>query len=223
MYSTDSLQINWNLVGFIREENKKVYFLNTISFPNDTTDHLFFDFNAQTGDSIYSWGGCSCIVDSTDNVLILNKFRKRYYLYCMFPEVWIEGIGSMNGFTQYGICKAYGRNIQLLCFKENDTIKYNNPNFNFCYFSTTGMLDVQLSKNLPILFPNPVIDISTLKLNNQYINAEIYNNLGLKMKDQKVNGMQQLQIKFNDFIQGNYIIRLTKENGDFNIVKFIVQ
>lgn len=137
MRSDDSLQNSWYKYGYIRETaDKKVYYLQN---KTDTIDYKIYDFNVKKGDSIYinvmkALGDKFLFkIDSIDSIKIINNYRKRYYLE---GEIWIEGIGSSDGILSSGATASglVGMKYSLLCFTENDTLKYKNPDYNFCFY-----------------------------------------------------------------------------------------
>jgi len=165
--SNDSLQVIWTDFGYIREDtNKRVY-----ARLNDTSEVLIYDFSLNTGDSTiiyeYGWGYPNTYdcpmevkVDSVDSVTLLNgEVRKRWFTNIQFTlpgqVVWIEGIGGANGLLIHDYCFVGDiLTRELLCFAENDTLKYQHPSYNNCYYSTVGIKENQ-KKHLLKAYPNP--------------------------------------------------------------------
>lgn len=166
---------NISIHGFLREDtlNKKVY-----GFTTDTTsEQLLYDFSLNVGDttSVFSfmWGtyGYAFVkVSAIDSILIQGQYRKRLAIVdlagnsFLLPEYWIEGIGSTFGLFKSGITghppHSWGSLgiPQLVCFQQNDSLLYHNPNFSSCYTSGgVGSPSVIKSQSLQI-FPNPTRD-----------------------------------------------------------------
>ena len=169
--SDDSAQINWYSNGYIREDtNKKVFYKLDIA----DADRLLYDFNVGINDTFTLRTLPDTLilkVDSIDSINISGKLRKRLYLeryqytYMGYIDIWIEGIGSMNGvLTTLSLFSPGSHADYLLCFTENDTLKYINPIYNTCY--RAGGLGIQGYNANPIaeeIFPNPSSDNITIE------------------------------------------------------------
>ncbi|MEI7727854.1 MAG: hypothetical protein WCK09_22295 [Bacteroidota bacterium] len=161
--STDALQATWNSDGFIREDNSRhVYYMNWAGGP---ANNLLYDFSAQAGDTVnlfYDPMGIFFIVDSVDNTTLLTgETRLRLFLsayigggFLLGHDTWVEGMGSLYGVLQSGSCALVGDSPALLCFHENDTLKYFLNNFSTC-FVTTGTGEHQANGVSIRIFPNP--------------------------------------------------------------------
>ena len=140
----DSLQQNWNQVGYLREDtiSKKIYF----SWWGPEEIGLIYDFNLEVGDSVridnyyVGFEDVLLICDSIDSLNINGSLKKRLFLNS--PEfwdtdVWIEGIGSKYGLlcSGYGGSGFAGGGMDLLCCSQNDTLIYFDPIYNSCYIS----------------------------------------------------------------------------------------
>jgi len=143
--SRDSLQNQWDICGFIREDtiNSLVYF----DFNDGLEEEgLIYDFNLEVGDSIYIdnyylfFVDALLICDSIDTVLINGVEKRRYFfldngLGTSYSDIWIEDIGSIYGLLFVGCYSAGwagGENF-VLCYSENDTVMYMDSVFNTCY------------------------------------------------------------------------------------------
>ncbi len=137
--SEDESQLTWKLYGYIREDSSKKVFIYDDYYQ---ADQLLFDFDLQLGDSILPPGSpyylYVCDIryvtygQLTDTLKQID-FSDRSD--CSRPSMrWIEGIGSpggiLDGLTEYGICCVENH---LVCFYENDTLKYSNPGFSTCF------------------------------------------------------------------------------------------
>ncbi|MEI6434062.1 MAG: hypothetical protein WCP32_04390 [Bacteroidota bacterium] len=161
--SVDALQSTWTSDGFIREDNSRhVYYMTWAGGP---ANNLLYDFSARTGDTVnlfYDPMGIYFIVDSVDNTTLLTgETRSRLFLsayavggFLLGHDIWVEGMGSLFGVLQSGSCALVGDNPALLCFHENDTLKYFLNGFSTC-FVTTGTGE-RLANDIFIrVFPNP--------------------------------------------------------------------
>ena len=217
--SNDSLQVSWFNSGYIRETlDKKVYYILNSS---DTTEKLFYDFDVSIGDTLQSYN-CPVIINNIDSVLIGNHYRKRVN-YDGYTAAWIEGIGSLKGFGTEGICVPWVGGIRtLLCFTENDTLKYTDPYYSFCYHGTLSINGQGKLNDILTIFPNPASDHITLKF-SQDTNAtiKIYNLLG-ELKYNSIMSSPETTIDIADLAKGVYIVEVVIEK---NIMreKFIKQ
>ncbi|OQA01209.1 MAG: hypothetical protein BWY70_00459 [Bacteroidetes bacterium ADurb.Bin408] len=220
-------------VGAIREQSKKIFFLHSYC-QNETR---LYDFTKNVGDTInnlydedsYCVGvPASGIVNSIDSILIDGNYRKVFHLNAVNNPVWIEGIGSIYGLlnsvepTPTCICNWY-----LVCFQQNDSVKYLNPNFSSCFPVITDMPNQAPNKTSVNIFPNPVVGESIIKWdipgNYKYSTLIITDALGKNIKTINVSGKNEITINRNDYKQGLYFGRLITTNGESYFIKFIIQ
>ena len=152
--SPDSTLSSWYYYGAFREDGTgKVY---TII---DSEEILFYNFDLEPGDDfILHWAGLNITmnVEQVDSVTLLSgETRKRITFNDNFGEEWIEGMGSIFGlpfvsYPQYW----FDLNHELSCFVENGELKYQNWNYDICWFSTVGIKEKQTEQNWTIA-PNP--------------------------------------------------------------------
>jgi len=144
-------------VGFIREENKKIYYIGS-GFTNSgisyspqmlekiracspsfiksyDMEYLLYDFNVKSGDDV-TWGMESDHVVKIDSVLIGNSYRKRYTLR-NYGDVIIEGIGSvlkglLSSVSPVPMCSDYISSWNHICFSQNGQTVYKNPDYVDC-------------------------------------------------------------------------------------------
>lgn len=173
--TSDTTLESWNADGYIREENKQVYYL---SWSGGPTNNLLYDFGANAGDTILLFSdpmGLYFVVDSVDNIILLSgESRRRVNLSgyltgdFMGNDTWVEGMGSLYGVLQSGTCVLVGDNPLLLCFHENDTLKYFNNSNSSC-FIVTGIESHQPEAELVKVFPNPSDGFLSIHVNDASI------------------------------------------------------
>lgn len=142
----------------IREDtNKRVYCV----YENDSVEKLLYDFSINLGDSVwihppvfgYTWqDSCLAVVDSVDSVLIGGNYRRQLHFFAHIDK-WVEGIGSLYGLIYPASFFPDGGNF-LLCFSENDTVKYIDNNLGTCYYKNTGINEISDNAYFTI-YPNP--------------------------------------------------------------------
>jgi len=174
--TADTLLANWDPDGYIREDtSKRVY----IRYWSGGPDDLRYDFGADAGDTVYLFSdpmGIYFVVDSIDNYsLLTGEIRKRINLSCyagpggfIGNDTWIEGMGSLYGVMQSGSCALLGDMPQLICFEENDTLKYFNTNFTDCYL-ITGLKSPGFGSESITVFPNPSDGTISVKVYDQSV------------------------------------------------------
>ena len=235
--NNEEIAENWDLYGFIRQDStKRIYFRKSNFLPEG--EYLLYDFNHNVGDTFqimclargYPYEEIQVSLDSISIISISNKPLKTYYISYTENEyykvIWIEGIGSLSGFLTNFYPPHYEGlgSVELLCFIENDTVKYMNPNYNTCFYTTVYS---KLIKDNPIqvaFFPNPVtakseLKITGLKLTNPSI--EIFNVTGNKLYDRY---FDKNCIEFNKykFKPGLYIYRIYDNRKLIYAGKFII-
>lgn len=143
--SEDSLQLDWNTTGYLREDtvNHVVYYARSVDEVG-----LIYDFNIDVGDTVNIFNyhilqgfDATLICFDIDTVTIFDHPRKRYSFYENYidpenpDEVWIEGIGSLYGVLNSGIGGSgfVGGGFDLLCCSQNDSMIYMYSYWDSCY------------------------------------------------------------------------------------------
>ena len=224
--SYDSLE-TFTFKGLLREESNVVYYI-----PPDLSEGVLYDFNLEIGDTanvinmFCSDNTIPVTVVNIDTVEYFGIPRKRWQLdgYDGLEEFWVEGIGSLNGLlhTKYWyciVCPVW----ELLCFHENDTLRYIMPYETDCYQSTDGVNENQEKDDFSII-PNPVV-----KGNNVYIETSsvpnsigIYNSSGLLMKKPVKVGDKRVGIETSGFTPGIYFITIVTNKGKIKTRKLMI-
>ncbi|HOW26474.1 MAG TPA: T9SS type A sorting domain-containing protein [Bacteroidales bacterium] len=218
LYKTDDISLtDWGLRGWMREEDKIVYFKDPYW---DDDEYILYDFNLEMGDTFnfikYPW---PMIVESIDTVILLNgELKKRIILDCFGDsEEWIEGIGSTRGLTKV----TEGIDVSdlwywLNCFFENDILKYEQFFLIYdCFFNTTGIDKNTLDQKI-VVSPNPFSDYTTFKYElpeSGVIHLTIVNHLGQEVgvliHETQPAGKHQVQWNVKGLSEGVYFYHLT--------------
>jgi len=226
--SQDSLQSNYIVSGYIREDSSnKVFYRKS----HDSTIRLLYDFNVKVGDTVnigWSYFPMKFVVETVDSIYIYDKYLKRIVIledHGKFGEQWIEGIGSLCGVLESGYFFIVGSRHELLCYYENDTLKYSNPGYPDCYYNTVGVNDPVPDEPDVNLYPNPITSTSIFSIENKqtknYI-LEIYNLNGVIIKTFVFND-EQLLLHNKNFVPGLYFYRLIDAGKDIKTGKFIIK
>jgi len=179
----DSTLTSWYLQGGLRNSGQKVFYHD---FWNE---YLLYDFSANVGDTIDSISFCLdnyLVVDSVDTVMMAGQARRRlifdFSTSCGgYINEWVEGIGSNHGLINN--LDVYGTFVadfweSLVCYWEDDTLRWMNPDYNTCYYFTLGI--DELTKNATRIYPNPVHGKAIIELagiSKRWI-WTLYNSLG---------------------------------------------
>ncbi len=231
--STDEFQTSWLPYGYIRETiDKEVYYRTDTSLQ----ESLIYDFGANINDTLYIAGITSFgsnwyfnsmqfIVCEIDSILIGGNYKRQFHMNPIFGDTmgcgierWVEGIGSLSGLLHFTNGTVGGDSFDLLCFSENDTLKYQNPSYNSCYILTNVEDAGKALSNISI-FPNPTTGLITIEADG-IKRIEV-----LDITGKNLTGFENLLgLKKIDLIQepqGIYFIKITtdKETVTRKIIK----
>lgn len=229
--SNDSLGVNWNMTGLIREVEKRVYYhkLNDDGF----YDKLLYDFSVQTGSSlllssIESPGFFESMkVTSVDSVMVNGVKRLRIQLSDGTDnDTWIEKIGSLQGIINHCYFEPVSIERTLLCVQKNGKTIYTNETYPNCFYgqySLTNNVQISFQDKISI-YPNP----ARSKL---YIDIKNGNQVKLQIKIFDINGhivSNKIVSEFHNTIDastfppGLYFIQIKTNNSIIN-EKFVKQ
>ncbi len=216
--SDDEFHLKWEYYCCLRETfDKKIYRIGGptgIDKGNDTIEYLIYDFNLKKGDKFVVGK-----VDSVKDVIIGDRSRKCLYFGNNYwvTDTWIEGIGSLCGLLNVGLCSWMGGECSLLCYLENDTIKYHNSEYNYCFYKKSVNIEELERTNLGIkIYPNPaniqsVISYDLSEKSN--VIFTIYDMMGREVdKLIKINedvGEHKITYNVEKLRNGTYFYRLT--------------
>jgi len=214
-YSLDEFKY---INGFLRDEenHKKVYFLPTDN--SDSLEILLYDFTIMK-DSIftskYNNEIFSAKVSEVDSIELfgVKRLRIKFADYFGFLPAdgsyvndtteWIEGIGSNHSFLNEEL--EYGG---LLCFKQNDEMKYfNDYGFKCNYTSDGASVKTDKSQDLS-LFPNPLKDgLLSIQSSVPMNTILIFDVRGVKLGEYFPNSTTY-ELQLNSLKSGVYIINV---------------
>jgi len=202
--STDEFQNNWAPYGFIRETlDEKIFYRTNIS-----QEFLLYDFGLNINDVIETIGICGYAnsenlspikfkVSQIDSLQFGTEIKKRFHMNPIFEndtstiptDYWIEGIGSTSGIFHWEALLVGGDSYELLCFKNNDSLIYQNPSYNSCYYITD--LEKNNNEYFIDIYPNPVKNKLKIKIKNLDLNKifrlEIFDIFGNKIFFKEIN------------------------------------
>lgn len=155
-------------IGSIREENKKIYFLDV----NKSVEDTLYDFNGvKIGDTLtqrklYGMSFSTYTVYSIDSVKVGTTYRKRYWINPPFTLTQgrtlhiIEGIGSNMGLIPY--YNDFEIKRYSWCHSIKDNLVYQSSPDIQCL---TPSKELKENKNIEI-YPNPVSGILNIETND---------------------------------------------------------
>lgn len=225
----------WSKFGFIKEdENHKVYFsLYRPDQPSYFEPELLYDFSAQINDSLSITSilynepyPLDIVITAIDSVWVEGSFRKRTWYDCAYQDnYWIEGIGSNNGLVALGFyCAIACPTCDLQCVKYQDLTIYPDGFTGSCFY--VGIDDYSIESEKFKVGPNPSSDFFFVIPQTQeksLILFELYNSMGEKVNEVKLNDSPTTPIKINTFESGIYLYLITDENKVLQQGKLIVK
>ena len=206
----------------IREENGVVYHIDS-----NNIEKTLLDFTLEVGDT-FDRNPISCFIGGYTETTVLSityefiagENRKVLEMEGFFDsEYWIEGIGSTIGGLYSGIEGIEGGSY-LTCFYHNgETFFFNNQTECNIILSSNDF-----KENETILYPNPIKNISILKItSNAEINSiKIYNISGILIKEETINTTNYI-INSMDFASGVYFYQVSNDEHIIKTEKFIVK
>jgi hypothetical protein len=230
----DQYPTNWSFYGFIREDsNKRVFYRISGNEP----DKMILNLNIELNDTINVYSllnfennlfyNMDYYVYAIDSIMIGDSYKKQYHMGSVEGGLglseWIDGIGGTSGMLHNWNGYVGGDGFELLCFTENDTLKYMNPSFNSCYVATG--LENKIDENIVVnIFPNPVTNVSTFKIVGMNIKdgviLNLYNSLGKKILT-KIN-ITEFQIFRNEIPSGIYFYCIYSKSENIGSGRIII-
>ncbi len=234
--STDEFMTNWEVYCYIRETvDNKVYMRSDTS----AQEYLLYDMGASLNDTLLvtgiesymgSWSFISnyLVITSIDSVLIGNTYRKRINFQDTVGTQgeWINGIGSIYGILHNSIGVVGGDWFQLLCYSENDTIKYQDSTANSCFIESTNFENNNSYAISIKLYPNPANSNLSIEITNdqlQITSLTILNITGQQVKSIKTKGQSKnYNVSVENFPAGIYFLKVQTNDGTV-VKKFVKQ
>jgi len=192
--SSISAVYSYRCLMFEDSITKKIY-----SLDNQNNVKLYFDFSAQSGDSLALY---SPYYNTTDTFIVsqvstvdinsinrkkitLDYFSSNYHLQNV--DSWIEGIGSLKGLVYGNTSPQFvGSQYSLLCFSNYSQILYPDQNSGHCYYTNVKIEEMY---NNPIkIYPNPVEDVLSISdLPLKKLNLKIIDLCGNLLVQKEIN------------------------------------
>lgn len=219
LYSTSDSLFQSNLLyrGLLREENDKVFYLDTLN----QLDTLY-DFSLNVGDSVlfdlYGMFPEWLQVVNVDSVQISGDYYRRLKFaeptmnaFDELNEIWIEGIGSIHGplFPNFPVkfSQEMPDSMLVTCTFSNNQQVWQHQSYPSCYVNI--VLSVDRLELLDFnIYPNPFLDrIQIENIGSQQYELTLLNSLGQTIKRMQVNGGNQI-IDLTELQVGIYLLRI---------------
>lgn len=199
----------------------------------DEQEYLIADFSGEPGDILtvfnYFYGDSrneiEVEIESVDEILIDGNYRKRINIvdrYGVFPESWIEGIGSTNGlFFPGNMGIADIGTAKLICIHVNNELYFRNcedfEEFGYCekcYFNDTAIKHTFINKHATVTEDKLYVSIR----DNALYNYAVYDSSGAKIAE---GASSSDYIDVSSLKQGLYFMQLSygKAVESFKFIK----
>ncbi|MGE0021018.1 MAG: T9SS type A sorting domain-containing protein [Draconibacterium sp.] len=218
--SNDSLGINWDLTGLIREVENRVYYHNL--YDDSWNDLLLYDFSVQTGksmllSSVGSPGQFENMkVTSVDSVEINGTKRLRIQLSDgTGSDIWIEKIGSLQGIINRCYFEPVKIDRILLCVSENGNTIYTNEEYPECFYTQSNFTNNKqfTTHGLIKIYPNPFNDLITIDYQgSEAAVLEILSAHGKLVFKMELNNSGSSRVNFPSLPAGLYLVKLKTGN-----------
>ena len=192
---------------WIREDELHNVFYKT----SWSEEKLIYTFNLNIGDEIVlknKWDDMDYLwtVENIETIFFADKERKRITLMicdgCQ-REYWVEGIGSLYGLPYSGSFLP-DLSTDLLCYYENEVMKYSNTEWNNCYVSLTIDETTQEMK----IFPNPTKGELKIETNEQIEKITVFDIIGNIILTSK-----STENDLSELPNGIYFLKIYTKNG----------
>jgi hypothetical protein len=207
LVSEDSTYSQWSIYSF-----KKIREKNNIAYSYCWQDCSIFNFNLSTGDTCFFDSLNFYTIDTTFDSFFAGKIRKTQVTFVSTDTIY-SGIGSkLSGFSSYPLVTGGGK--ALVCYYENDSVLYKNPDFDYCFIDNTTNIKIIEKKKFTI-YPNPAKNNVQLTINNEQLigsRIEIVNINGQTVKQITMYN-EQYTINVEDLGKGIYFVKLIGEKG----------
>ena len=129
-------------------------------------------------------------------------------------EKWIDSTGNIGGLLHNNEMLVGRDSYSLLCYSEDGIVKYHHPNYDSCYVLTG--LDIKNGAEMKVrIFPNPIIERSTLVVENSNriakMQIDFYDLMGRKVYSKIF--QNELQLTRNEFQPGMYFYKIVEKFG----------
>lgn len=239
-YAWDTLISAGNsaLIAAIREDSaKRIYCIpfssNYFICDNNNSEYRIYDFSKQTpGDTIEfytNYPDCFAYpvltLDFIDSAYVNNSYRKQFH-FLEQNETWIEGVGSLRGlFSSINPYLTCACQFDLICFKQNDTVRYINPLQNGCYPPLTNSVDfTEAGIKAAQISPQPLTDYSSITFSDKEkeYSVTICNAIGQTIKQYNTVSGSGMVISRGNLERGLYLAHIKTQGKTVAVLRLLV-
>ncbi len=229
----DSMLTNFEYTGTaFREEETRIYKY----VENENTEKQVYDFSLEQGDTVFHEGYEYYTLEANqiDTITLNNGDQRKRIKLNLINQVfyfteWIDGIGSVrNVFSPRGDF-LIDVSFNLLCFTENDTIRYSNSEQEDCYknytiFSTNQREELEKVrwKVYPTIIENDVIIENNQIQNLNQIEFQLINLSGQIILKERITKQAKINLR-GRFENGLYIYQIREDREIIQIGKLIIK
>ena len=230
LYYTISEDLSgWCLNGVIRENDEGQVFFREYGYLTHVfgDEKMLYDFSMQSGDSIWYYDPSECLklLSVSDTILEGECVSRKAYYFSYEEngvdygdrEIWIEGIGSLNGLLEPGTYFFIGGYYNLLCYYEDENLIWHHPRINGCYVGVDGLEDIEADNSISVC-PNPASETVHVE-GVRSAEVQVFNALGQVVKT--VWGTNEIDLR--GLVEGVYLLRITDADGKVYTNKIMVQ
>lgn len=181
--------------GLIRQEEKKIYFIN--QYWDFDEEELLYDFDLNLGDTLphtynssSTWPEEDILIIAIDSININGNYHKKFKLseglINLSVDTLVEGIGHKNGFI-YQILDPFEESSFAKCYRQNEEVYYSfdalSCDFNVSVIENRESVEIEI-------FPNPAATTlhikSTIYSDNESFRFVIKDELGRIVKTEQL-------------------------------------
>ncbi|MDF2437394.1 MAG: hypothetical protein K0Q95_1770 [Bacteroidota bacterium] len=200
---------------YVRESGQKVY----LRFDTSTVENLVFDFNVNTGDTLYTvypdHEECSTdtlVVVTADSVLMNDGYHKRYNAGDGYFPI-IEGIGNMYGNLFESIyCNMVSGIFNLQCYSDSTGTNIYPGFWSQPCVVPVGVHDTQ-NKQFPEISPNPFQNELSFFMDGSF-ELRITDLLGREIL--KINSKDSEYLNTSSWQKGFYSVSIKSDFREFS-------
>ena len=220
----DENEENWFFMDLVIREDT----INREVFLRDLNGNegLIYDFSVDVGDVVEITnplsGGVTVQMEviTVDEVLINGESSKRIALedvYSSVPDVWVEGIGSLNKGIIYTGYNVTGQPMySLLCYKYDNTVYYMDPDYDECYYTFGSSVEEQVN-NCKVFYNKETkcIEVENSRLNN-ISNFSLYSACGKKIFSKSISNYEKINLNNYQLSNGVYIYSIKSKTNYYS-------
>ncbi|TVQ16347.1 MAG: T9SS C-terminal target domain-containing protein [Bacteroidetes bacterium] len=212
----------WPTKFYLLEKEGMLYF----TLPDELTPRLYFDFTAEVLEEVELFSpflnsSFQVTIESIETIeiegisyhqfIIQKPIGEEDYV----TEIWIEGIGSLNGIF-YGNSDPNITGIQfdLTCFSQHSEVVYPEGFEGNCYQTNVSTQDLQFSHQVRI-HPNPFRNFIYVSQNEKRIlSAALVDSNGKTVLEEKQSGTSgELMLQTGHLSAGLYMLKVITDEG----------